>query len=158
MRTAWALILCFLFCQTANAATYRFVGSDFPILSGETEDGELRGIAIDVAIIISHRLGHTIKIRLYPWELAKFMVKNGLADVLMAPHKNHEREKWFDYLENYFFTDKTFFYVAPDWVVRWNGDYAFLYGRTIGLVQSWSVDASFDQAKASLIETDDRKW
>ena len=150
MKIVWLFIFCLLFCQSAAADTYFFVGSHFPILSEETEKGQLTGIAIDVATIIGRRLGHTITIRLYPWERAKYMVKTGLADVLMAPYKCPDRETWLDYSKNYFFIDKVFFYVMPGSAVGWNGKYTSLQGRMIGIVQGWSVDAGFDRIKTSL--------
>ena len=150
MKNLWLFVFCLLFCQSAAADTYFFVGSHFPILSEETENGQFSGIAIDVATIIGHRLGHTITIRLYPWERAKYMVETGMADVLMAPYKSPDRETWLDYSENYFFIDKVFFYVRQSNAAGWNGSYTSLQGRKIGLVQGWSVDARFDQIKTSL--------
>ena len=129
---------------------YFFVGSHFPILSEETDDGRLCGIGVDVARRIGLRLGHHFAIRLVPWARAKNMVKTGEADVLMAPYKTPEREKWLDYSATYFFVDRSVFFVKPGSGVTWDGTYASLQGLKIGLVRGWSVGPVFDQAKEAL--------
>jgi len=102
------ILLVLMLSANAGAATYLFVGSNFPILSEETANGEIQGIAVDVARRIGKRLGHIITIRLYPWERAKNLVRTGKADVLMVPYKTPAREKWLEYSATYFFVDKSF--------------------------------------------------
>lgn len=151
MKNAVGVILLLLMVAPhAGAETYFFVGSHFPILSEETEDGSLCGIGVDVARRIGLKLGHTFTIRIVPWERAKTMVKTGDADVLIAPFKTPEREKWLDYSATYFFVDRSFFFVKPGSPVTWDGTFASLQGLKIGLVQGWSVGPVFDQAKEAL--------
>ena len=150
MKTGMLIVALLLMCATVQAETYVFVGSHFPILSEETPTGEFRGIAIDIAKIITERLGHTISIRLYPWARAQYLVRNGSADVLMAPYKTPEREKWLDFTKTPFFDDKTFFYVSPRSTVSWDGDLMTLAGKRIGMVLDWSVGPEFEKAKEFL--------
>ncbi|WDP91485.1 MAG: transporter substrate-binding domain-containing protein [Desulfobacter sp.] len=148
-------ILCVLFIilmlsASANAETYIFAGGDFPLLSEKNKDGDIRGIAVDIARKITERLGHRIIVRLYPWARAQHMVKNGIADVLFPPYKTPEREKWLDYTKRPFAKDETFFFVRQGSQSFWNGDLASLRGKKIGMVLKWSVGPDFEKAKKSL--------
>ena len=134
----------------ANAETFFFVGSNFPVLSYETDEGDLEGIGVDIARMIGNRLGHTINLRLYPWKRAQYMVKTGMADVLMAPYKSTERETWLDFSETPFFTDKSVLVVKPGSTLSWDGDFSSLKGLKIGMVSGWSLGAPFDDAKKNL--------
>jgi len=151
MKPVIFLFMILIFPLTASAETYLFVGSNFPVLSEETTDGKIHGISVNIAESIAKKLGHRIIFQLYPWKRAQYMVKNGDADVLMAPYKTPEREKWLDYSEEYFFEDRSFFYVRPDSEIVWNGDFSSLQGQKIGMVLGWSVGTAFEKARDSLL-------
>ena len=151
MKTLCLIFTLLLVCINANAETYIFAGSEFPLLSEKTEDGDFRGIAIDIARTITEKLGHTITIRYYPWARAQHLVKTGIADVLMPPYKTPEREKWLDFSEIPFSPDKTFFFVRPGSRSAWNGDFSSIKGKKIGITRGWSVGPDFEQAKHILL-------
>jgi polar amino acid transport system substrate-binding protein len=138
------------FLSPANAETFSFVGSHFPIISEETNQGALTGIGIDIARIIGEKLGYTIKIQLYPWRRAQFLVKTGRADVLIAPFKNAERETWMDFSEAYFLADKSFLFVKPGRSIDWHGNLSSLKGLKICVVEGWSLGRGLDNAINSL--------
>jgi len=151
MKKVFFTFFLLIFYTTVNAETYFFVGSHFQILSEEISDGDYQGIGCDVAKIICKRLGHNINIRLFPWKRAQYMVEEGKADVLIGPYKTHEREKWLDYSEVPFCTDKALFFVRPDSNISWNGDFSSLSGKTVGVTLGWSISPIFDKAKELLI-------
>ena len=150
LKIFYFAVLTFSMYFHANAETFFFVGSYFPIISEETNPGEFTGIGIDIPRIIGKKLGHTIMIRLYPWRRAQFMVKTGMADVLIAPFKNAERETWLDFSETYFFEDKSFLFVNPGDTIGWNGDLSSLKGLKICVVDGWSLGSGLDRAISRL--------
>ncbi len=150
MKTICLVCLILMFSVSAYAETYLFVGSSYSLLSEKGEDGEFRGIAVDLAKTITETLGHTIKIELYPWKRAQNMVKTGNADVLMAPFKTPEREKWLDFSEIPFATNYTFLFAKPGNSFVWNGDFSSLKGKKIGMSLGWALGAEFEKAKSFL--------
>lgn len=146
------LLLLMLFWPSAvlKGETYIFVGSNFPVLSEKSPDGTLQGIGIEIARIICKRLGHTPDIQLYPWNRAQAMVKLGMADVLIAPYKTPEREKWMDFSATPFFEDESCFFVRPDSQISWDGNLVGIRQYRIGMVPSWSVGPDFENAKKHL--------
>ena len=150
MKTICVVLMSLMFCLSANAETYFFVSFSNPLLAEERENGDFQGAAVDIARIITEKLGHTIKFGLYPLARAQKMVRDGDADVLMSPYKTPEREEWFDFTDIPFYTDKTVFFIRPDSTLTWNGEYASLKGKTIGMSLGWSFGAEFERARASL--------
>jgi polar amino acid transport system substrate-binding protein len=150
LKASCLAIFAAFFLSTAKAETFSFVGSHFPIISEETNQGELTGIGIDVARIIGEKLGHTINFRLYPWRRAQFLVKTGRADVLIAPFKNAERETWMEFSETYFLADKSFLFVKPGRSIDWHGNLSSLIGLKICVVEGWSLGCGLDSAINSL--------
>lgn len=151
MKTACFVFLFLLFCLRAHAETYFFVGHSYPLLVEETENGDFSGLAADIAISITEKLGHTVKIGLFPWARAQRMVKTGEADVLMPPYKTPEREAWMDFTEIPFHRNKTVFFVRPDSTFTWDGNLASLRGKKIGMSLGWSFGAEFERAKDFVI-------
>lgn len=148
-------ILCFIFtllvfCIDVDAETYIFVGGNFSSLSEKTEDGDFKGIAVDIARKITDRLGHTATIKICPWLRAQKVVKEGKADVLMPPYKTPDREKWLDFSEIPIAPDKSFFFIRPASESEWDGNFSSIKGKKIGIAQGWSVGPEFDQIKKSL--------
>ena len=146
------LVICMVFLcdMSAYAETYLFVGSSYTSLLEETENGEFRGIAAELAKAITETLGHTIRIELYPWKRAQQMVKDGHADVLMPPYKTPEREQWADFTEIPFAPYHTYLFATPGSSFAWNGDFSSLKGKQIGIALGWSFGPEFEKATAFL--------
>lgn len=150
MKTICVVLMSLMFCLSANAETYFFVSSSYPSLAEETENGDFQGAAVDIARIITEKLGHTIKIGLYPWARAQKMVRDGEADVLMPPFKTPEREEWLDFTDIPFHSYNTVFFIRPGSTLTWNGEVSSLKGKRIGMSLGWNFGAGFEQAKDSL--------
>jgi polar amino acid transport system substrate-binding protein len=130
--------------------TYLFVGSLFPGILEETVTGEFQGVGADIATEIVEGLGHTIKIKSYPWARAQRMIIDGKADALIGPYKTSRRNEFMDYTQYHFYVDRIVFYVKNDSTLIWNGDFLSLKGHVIGTTIGWSYGHAFDQVKNSL--------
>jgi polar amino acid transport system substrate-binding protein len=150
MKTLCIVCVVLLCGVNANAETYLFVTSEFGLLSEETEHGEFRGIAVELAKTIAERLGHTIRIEFYPWKRAQQMIKDGQADALIPPFKTPEREQWLDFMEIPLAPSNGYFFAPPGSTFVWDGDLSSLKEYTIGIPLGWSLGPEIEQAKAFL--------
>ena len=154
MKYIFIVILSFIISSTAVAETYLFVGTTFPSILEQKQDGDFYGLGYDIANKIVHRLGHDLKIEIYPFKRALKMIERGEADVLIGPYKSAEREKFMNYTKYAFYRDPMVFYVKEDNFFKWDNEFSSLKGLHIGLTRGWSYGAKFDQYKENLrIET-----
>jgi polar amino acid transport system substrate-binding protein len=61
------------------------------------ENGEIKGIFIDVVNEVSGRLGHSPKFVMYPWKRALFAVENGDVDGIISVYYTKKRDKFLVY-------------------------------------------------------------
>ncbi len=109
MKYVFIVILSFIISSTAVAETYLFVGTTFPSILEQKQDGDFYGLGYDIATKIVHRLGHDLKIEIYPFKRALKMIERGEADVLIGPYKSAEREKFMNYTKYAFYRDPMVF-------------------------------------------------
>ncbi len=150
MKSILIIILSFAISSTVVAETYNFIGTTFPFILEQKQDGKIDGLGADIARKIVHRLGHNLKIRLFPFKRALLMIENGEADVLIGPYKSAEREKFMYYNKYAFYQDPMVFYVKVDNSFKWDGELSSLKGKRIGLTRGWSYGTKFGQYKKNL--------
>lgn len=154
MKYVFILIFSFTVSSAAIADTYLFVGTTFPLILEKNFKGEIGGLGYDIAKKIALKLGHDIKVEIYPFKRALKMVEQGEADVFIGPYKSTEREKFMRFNKYAFYQDPMVFYVKVDSDFQWNNDLSSLKGKRIGLTRGWSYGTRFDQYKPNLdIET-----
>ncbi len=147
--------ICMIFVLQATAGlvkaeVYEFVGTSFPLILEENKDGEVSGLGAEIAQKILHNLGHTLTIRVYPWKRAQTLVSQGKADVLIGPYKTTARESFLNYNRYPFYQDSMIFYVREKDKFIWDGEYASLQHKEIGIMRGWSYGAKFDRHKDRL--------
>ncbi len=150
MKAIFIMILSFVISSTAVAETYFFVGTTFPFILERKQNGEIYGLGADIARKVVHRLGHNLKIEMYPFKRALNMIERGEADVLIGPYKSAEREKFMYYNKYAFYQDPMVFYVKADNSFKWACEFSSLKGKRIGLTRGWSYGTKFDQYKKNL--------
>lgn len=128
-----------------EAANYVFVTLEFPPLEYTGEDGNPRGIAVDMVKRIMSSLGHEIQIKVYPWPKALEMVRAGDADAIFTAYKTPERETFLDYSKEVFIPQIVGFYVKKGSSITFNGDLHTLRTKHIGVVSTISYGPKFDQ-------------
>ncbi|EAR08126.1 substrate-binding periplasmic protein [Reinekea blandensis] len=139
-----------LVSSAVKAETYTFVSTHFPQLADVDENGELHGLAIELANELFQNIGHEVNIELYPRRRALQMVLDGSAVGLIGPSKTVEREQIFRFGAYPIFNNSQIFYVRTDDPFEWNGDYATLKGRTVAIVLGWGVPKEFEAIAPSL--------
>lgn len=136
--------------QEAHAAQRLAVGTTFSRLFEQGEDGQWRGLGVDVLRSLAARAGDTVVFKIYPWPRAQAMVERAQADILVGPYKSPERLKRFAFLDQAFYRDRMVFYARQDREPAWRGDLAALGNVKIAAVRGWHYGAQFEQARAQL--------
>jgi polar amino acid transport system substrate-binding protein len=136
--------------QPGHAAQRLAVGTTFSRIFEQGEDGQWRGLGVDVLRALAARAGDTIAFQLYPWPRAQAMVERGQADILVGPYKSPERLKRFAFLDAAFYRDRMVFYARRDMELAWRGDLEALRGRRIAAVRGWHYGAQFDLVRPQL--------
>ena len=144
------IVVWMLVNSAANAETYTFVSTHFPQLAEEDENGELSGLAIELTRELFQNIGHEVNIELYPRKRALQMVLDGHAVGLIGPSKTVEREQIFRYGAYPIFNNSQIFYVRADDPFEWNGDYATLKDKSVGMVLGWGAPKEFEAIAPSL--------
>ena len=133
-----------------EAANYVFVTLEFPPLQYTGEDGNPKGIAVDMVKRIMSSLGHKVQIKVYPWTKALEMVRAGDADAIFTAYKTPEREVFLDYSAEVFVPQIVGFYVKKGSPITFNGDLNTLRAKHIGVVSTISYGPKFDQMHTQL--------
>jgi len=141
----------------AGAETFQLVTLEYPPYE-YTEDGKVKGIAVEVVKEAFKRMGHDVKITVLPWKRALMNVQEGSSDAIFTAYKTEEREKFLDYSKEVLMPQRTAFFVLADSGITFDGDLGKLKGKKIGTVIGVSYGEKFDTAiKSGQISTDSVK-
>lgn len=150
MRFILPLIFTLMSIQSVYSKTYLFIGSDLPRILTKDNLGRTQGIGADVVKTIIKRMGHKVKIEMYPWKRALKVMEADQADALIGPFKTLERTKYMHFSEQPFYDSVIYFYKRADSTFEWDGDYFSLHDKVIGVTRGWSYGKSFDDYKDHL--------
>lgn len=149
MRALGIILLLCLLPTVCVGKTYHFIGSSFPEILEQAQDGEIRGLGADIVYKIAKSLNVDIKITLYPWKRAHLIMKRGGADAIIGPYKSEERLKYLEYSNFHFYEDEILLYGLTDSTLIWDGDLSKLTGLKIGVIRGWSLGQDFNLMKDS---------
>jgi polar amino acid transport system substrate-binding protein len=143
------LILLTLLILPLQAATLRFVGTDFP---GVLQAGSPRpyGLAVDVINAVCQREQLECSIALLPWPRAQSAVQHGQADVLIGPYRNRERARFLQFSRYPLYVDTLYWYRLDSRPLAWSGDFASLAGLRLGITRGWTLGQGYESAKQQL--------
>lgn len=151
----WCRVLLLGLCVGALTAQaqpreWLVVGTPFPQIFEQGDDGDVHGLAPAILRQIAAQLGAELRFELYPWTRAQRMVELGQADILVGPYRTAEREARFAFAAAPFYQDRIVFYVRGDKRTTWNGDYASLGNRRLAVVRGWIYGSRFEARRADL--------
>lgn len=145
----WGRMMWLLACLPLQAATLRFVGTDFP---GVLQAGSPQpyGLAMDVINTLCQREQLRCTITLLPWQRAQSAVQYGQADVLIGPYRNRERAQFLQFSRYPLYVDTLYWYRLGNRPLTWNGDFASLAGLRLGITRGWTLGQGYESAKQRL--------
>lgn len=138
----------------ARAADIDIFGSDYSIPKAYVQNGESKGILVDILKYIDDRLpNHQFTIKLAPWSRAYKSALDGEGGIV-GISKTAEREALFDYSES-LYTDNVMIVVLAGKAFDFK-TIADLNGKTLGIGRRGSYGDAFDNAhKAGLFRLEE---
>ncbi|MEP1448429.1 MAG: transporter substrate-binding domain-containing protein [Paraglaciecola sp.] len=124
-----------------------FVGSNFPAILQQSNQGEVSGLAADIIDHIMSSLNMPYKIIIVPWKRAQTMIEHGQADVIIGPYKTAKREALFDFSTHPFYKDKMVLYAHRSNTIQWTGNLSTLQGKTLGVPLGWTGGENYESSK-----------
>ena len=145
------IVLCYtLPVSLVKAEPLLFVGSYFPFILQQQADDSPSGVAVDIINAIMTNSDQPFEIVIVPWKRAQILLRDGEADMLIGPYKTAERQDFIDYSSLPFYSDHMVFYSLKANSFEWQGNYAQLEGKLIGVPLGWTGGESFEAHRSSL--------
>ena len=110
------------------------------------ENGQVKGIAVEIVTEAFKRLNLPITITVLPWARALHQIKNGDADAIFTLFKKPEREVFADYSNEILVPQIVSLYVNKHSTIEFTGDLKQLKAYSFGLVRKVSYGQIFDRA------------
>lgn len=146
-----AFMLLVLHHQRASAETYRCVSFEYPPLTTQLPgNAAASGFAVDLLKRLFAQLGADVAVKLYPWERAMTMVRQGDADCIFTVYRDPERERFLDYSEQLVSAQIIHLYARKDAGLSFNGDLKQIQPLRIGVVRQLRYGPRFEQLRPSL--------
>jgi len=142
------LVWAFSLGATALAATYRFVTLEYPPYE-YSENGIIKGVAVEIVTETFKLMGHDVKIEIWPWARSIEMLKDGEADGIFTFFKTPEREEFTHFSKEIIIPQKISLWVRKDSKIVFNGELSSLQKYRFGVVRKTSYGDKFDAAVAN---------
>lgn len=126
---------------------FNFVTLAYPPMEYENKQGKAEGVAVEIVETIMADLGHEVNISVLPWTRAVKMVRTGKADAIFTAYKNPTREAFLDYCKEVLIPQAIFFYAKKDSHIQFNGEWASIEEKRIGVISTISYGQLFEQHK-----------
>ena len=137
-----------------SASTLKLVTLQYPPYEFE-ENGEIKGIAVEIIREAFSRMNQPITISLHPWATALGQIENGEADAVFTAFKAPEREEFADYSKEVLITQTISLFVKRKSNITFDGDLKKVNQYAFGVVSNISYGSNFDDAVKNGITT---KW
>lgn len=149
-RHTLAFLACIALPLRAWSDTYTCVSLDYPPLIQRGEYGQAEGLAVDIVTKAFNRLGHAVKVEIYPWARSLAMVRNGDADCIFTIYHSAERAQFLDFSNESIIPQIVYFYTRKDSGVTFSGDLNALKPLRIGTAHKINYGPRFEEARTQL--------
>ena len=129
----------------AAAEDFKFGTFNYPPYEFE-QDGKATGIITDLVTEGMKRMGHTVKIELYPFSRLIDNAKSGEIDGMFSVFRTPEREVFLDFGHEVAMPQVVSLFVPADSKLAFDGDLTKLANNSIGVVNKVSYGKTFDAA------------
>lgn len=134
-----------VFSGVSQAKTLRLVTLEYPPYE-YTQDGELKGLAVEVIKRTFQEMNQPITIEVLPWARAMRYIKDGSRDAVFTAFKNPERERFADFSNQVLMQQAVSLFVRKDSKIQYAGDLRELQGNSLGVVRKISYGLKLDTA------------
>ena len=139
----------------AVATPYRFVTLDYPPYEYE-ENGQVKGMAVEIIREIFRQMGKEVTIEVYPWARSIEMFQDGEADGIFTFFKTPEREAYTRFSREPLITQPISLWVPRHSRIESGLPLARLACYTFGVVHMTSYGSLFDgMVRQAVLRTDE---
>lgn len=110
------------------------------------ENGERKGLTIDILHYIEHNSKYDFEFIVVPWPRALYLVSQGKVDLILTLFKNKKREQIYHFIEPFYGYEANQLFSLIETKVEFSGQLQQLSPYSIGIVREYSYGESFDQA------------
>lgn len=148
----FAVVASGLFAKVSaqEPTSYTFVGTHFPLILEQNEDGTLFGLGKDILDEIAADTGLSFDVMFLPWARAIKMVKDGSADGIIGLYEVERRKSFLDYCYPPFRDDHMSIITRRDAAVPWDGSFSSLIGHEVIAIRHWGYGDDFIAYKDNL--------
>ncbi|MBU2918241.1 transporter substrate-binding domain-containing protein [Psychrosphaera sp. F3M07] len=111
-----------------------------------TEDGEFKGIAVDIVKEVFKRMNQPIELYIYPLARALKELREQDGDAIFALVNNPKREKYLLYSDEILITQTGTLFTRREDNISFNGDFSVLTQYRFGTLRGASYGAKWDRA------------
>jgi len=129
----------------AQAKTLRLVTLEYPPYE-YTEDGQLKGLAVEVIKRTFKTMQQPITIEVLPWARAMRYIRDGSRDAVFTAFKNPERERFADFSKQVLMQQAVSLFVRKDSQIEYDGELNKLNQYSLGVVRKISYGLILDTA------------
>ena len=134
-----------VFSSISYAKTLRLVTLEYPPYE-YTENGQLKGIAVEVIKRTFKEMNQPITIEVLPWARAMRYIKDGSRDAVFTAFKNPERVRFADFSKQVLMQQAVSLFVRRDSDIEYDGDLRKLNHLSLGVVRKISYGLKLDTA------------
>jgi len=110
------------------------------------ENGQIKGVVIDLVTEIFDRMDVSIEIFVLPWARAIRNIEQGSADAIFTAYKTPEREKFADYSIEVLMPQVVSLFIRKGEGIKFDGDLNKLNSKSFGVVNKVSYGKKIDHA------------
>ncbi|WP_208764141.1 substrate-binding periplasmic protein [Shewanella aestuarii] len=109
------------------------------------DNGQVKGILVDIVTEAFKRAGYTVNIQLKPWARCLNEVQNGTVDGIFSVFKLPERDAYLTYTDSPIISQVESFFVRADSTITFDGDLTKFEDVEIGVIRNTSYGSSIDE-------------
>jgi len=143
--TVLFVLLSLMIFGNTNSTALELVTLQYPPYE-YLENGEVKGVAVNIVQEVFKRMKRPITITLYSWDQSLAMIQKGEADAIFTIFKTPERETYADYSHEVLMPQVVSLFVKSDANIVFDGDLNKLSRYTFGVVRTVSYGSIFDDA------------
>ncbi len=136
------------------ADTIKLVTFEYPPYE-YTENGEVKGMAVDIVREAFSLMNHAVSIEVLPWTRCQVLFERGEVDGIFTFFQNEERQAFALFSREIVVTQTIALWVLKDSKIEFNGDLTRLQSYNFGITPKTSYGERFDTAiKYGLLHTE----
>lgn len=153
--TPWFAVAITILCPAGGwADTFKLVTLEYPPYE-YSENGEVKGLAVEVVRAAFKLMQHDVQIESYPWARSQKMFERGDADGIFTYFKTPSREVFALFGQEAVTTQTISLWALKTSNIAFNGDLTRLQSHSFCVVNQTSYGERFDAAvKYELLRTD----